>query len=147
MYMQAYPRICSHTYVYTYMLAYTRIYLHVRVYAHISVWPYFSINNVAATSQLGRLRPARATPMIFDMGHCTAPPLPVRLGWCWCWNKRPQQHCLKFTIVLRKNLKYVARKLEAFCPKVRTFCPKIRPFLPENSACSARKWRVFCPVN
>ena len=80
-YMCAYTRICKHIRVhirvyasiYAYVRTYTHICMHIRAYVRIRA--YTRICETAASLQhlsLGH-RPARATPMIFDLGHLTAP--------------------------------------------------------------------------
>ena len=82
-YMRAHTRICAHIRVYAriyaHMLVYTRICSHIRVYvciyAYMHTYPFGQPSETAASLQRRSLghRPARATPMIFDLGQLTAP--------------------------------------------------------------------------
>ena len=77
--MLAYTRICMHIRVYVQIRAYTPICSHIRVYvciyAHMHTYPFGQPSETTASLHRPSLghRPARATPMIFDLGHLTAP--------------------------------------------------------------------------
>ena len=65
--------------IYANVCAYTRICSHIRVYArryaYMHTYPFGQSPETEASLQRRSLghRPARATPMIFDLGHLTAP--------------------------------------------------------------------------